>query len=876
MELDEYLKYRDDLLDRSKDDDGMITEPRLLEEVMPSLLDSKQVDSEEISNSYILSSSDLYKVNAYQVNDSGERLQIFIVNEDSIDLSKGNKELLVSQKSEYENQFKRVTRFINKAIKGHLNDEIQDSDPSRPLITHLSSSEGAHQFDVVEIFLISATATVSLSGAQPAPKRIDFEDEELKISYTRNRKKFSKDLLIKKRLVDLNFLYNVLISEGNREALVIDFDKSFGSNIQAIKAADEINFESYLCVLPASTIAKLYKDHSSRLLEKNVRSFLQLRNETNKGIRETIRKEPEKFIAYNNGLTITATKGEILHEGGKYYIKSLTDFQIVNGGQTTATIYFTSKDGFDISKVNIMAKINIAKESSADELEELISNISTYSNAQSRVSKVDLRSRNPQLVQLKALTESVLTPSGRKWFFERSKGEFNTMLRIAGSRKNAIQKDFPSDKRFSKEQLAKYYTAWGEQPFLVKKGGEKVFRAFIEELSGDGSKKKPLQVDRTFYEELIAKMTFFRRMEKIYGQGKNSMGQIRSAVVPYTLSVLYKHTDGGKKTDHFDLLKVWKSEKLEDDLDTYVTHLLGLVNELIKKYSQSDDLGEYSKKPELWNDIIESKEVKEFMSSEDTRTILSKYSLPENERLKRLKARKGVIPVDFSLISANALIQANGANYYKKIASLYGGEMTANDDRKLSIIIESIAQFRDLDREYLSFEKNLINEIRVKRPELFDLVPQEKYLRFIDTLDYIMSKYNSIVDSSADLESEFNTLEMLAAAKGLKYTGVIHAIEKQLSVGEAPSVQQLDHASHCLIKKNVDNIDLISKSSDRKVLSDLDLRKMVEWDARNKVLSENQREYISNFAYGFKVPNEKHKQILKNYLSTLTLSGFEL
>jgi hypothetical protein len=265
-----------------------------------------------------------------------------------------------------------------------------------------------------------------------------------------------------------------------------------------------------------------------------------------------------------------------------------------------------------------------------------------------------------------------VTPSARKWFFERSKGEFNTMLRIAGSRKSVIQRDFPSDKRFSKEQLAKYYTAWGEQPFLVKKGGEKVFRAFIEELSGDGSKKKPLQVDRTFYEELIAKMTLFRRMEKIYGQGKNSIGQIRSAVVPYTLSVLYKSTDGGKKTNHFDLLKIWKSEKLEDDLDAYVTSLLELVNELVKKYSKSDDLGEYSKKPELWNDIIGSKEIKEFMDSENSISIISKYSLPEKERLKRLKTRKGAIPVNFSLISANALIQANGDEYYRKIASLYG------------------------------------------------------------------------------------------------------------------------------------------------------------------------------------------------------------
>src|SRR5690606_33822313 len=120
---------------------------------------------------------------------------------------------------------------------------------------------------------------------------------------------------------------------------------------------------------------------------------------------------------------ITASEGEILHIKGRYYLNSLKDFQIVNGGQTTATIYFTQKDGFDINKVNVMAKINIAKKTSEDELEELISNISTYSNAQSRVSKVDLRSRNPQLVKLKSLSESVLTPSGEKWFFERAKGE---------------------------------------------------------------------------------------------------------------------------------------------------------------------------------------------------------------------------------------------------------------------------------------------------------------------------------------------------------------------------------------------------------------------------------------------------------------------
>ena len=573
MILEEYFNYRTELLDQSKDDEGFIQENLILSQVLPSMLDAKLIDSEDYTNSYFKSVVDKLKVNAYSINESGERLQLFLIDENSIDLSATSDQLMVSTKASYESQFKRCTSFHNKAIKGHLNDEIQDSSPVRPLVSNISSSQGTQQFDVVEIFLITLTSTVSRMGATPQPNRIEFPDQQITVSYPKDGSRIEKELIVKRRIIDLNFLYNVLISQGSREALTVDFVKTFGNPISAIKAADEDYFQSYLCVLPASVISRLYKEFSTRLLEKNVRSFLQFRG-VNKGIRETIRKEPEKFVAYNNGLTITATNGNIQLESGQYKIKSLTDFQIVNGGQTTATIYFTQKDGFDISKVKVMAKINVAKEATDEELEELISNISTYSNAQSRVSKVDLRSRNPQLVRIKSLSESIITPSGKKWFFERAKGEFNTKLRIAGSNKNRLAKEYPTDRRFSKELMAKYYSAWGDQPHLVKKGGEKIFRYFIEKLSGEGDFKKPVNVNRDFYEELIAKIILFRKLEKIYGSGKNSMGQLRSAVVPYSLSVLFMITDGDKKSSSFDLLKIWLNEALEDDFEAYLTQLL--------------------------------------------------------------------------------------------------------------------------------------------------------------------------------------------------------------------------------------------------------------------------------------------------------------
>jgi AIPR protein/abortive infection phage resistance-like protein len=873
MEIEEYLKFRTELLDRSKDEDGFVTENLLLTEVMPSLLDAKQVDSEEISSSYNISTSDNLKINAYQINESGERLQIFLIDEKSIDLTKKHGDLLISQKSIYENQFKRAIRFVNKAIKGHLNENLQDSDPSRPLISHLSSSAGAHEFDVIEVFLISTTATVSLMTTTPSPKRLEFDDEELKVNYTLNKVKTSKEILIKKRLIDLNFLFNVFVSEGNREALIVDFESNFGNKIEAIRAADESKFESYLCVLPGEVIAGLYKNYSSRLLEKNVRSFLQFRG-VNQGIRDTIRKEPEKFIAYNNGLTITATEGQIVKESGKIFIKSLKDFQIVNGGQTTATIYFSRKDGFDVSKVNVMAKINIAKESTSDELEELISNISTYSNAQSRVSKVDLRSRNPQLVQLKSMSESVVTPSGTKWFFERAKGEFSTKLRIAGSRKLVIQKDYPSDKRFSKEQLAKYYIAWGDQPYMVKKGGEKVFRQFIEEITGVGPKQKPIAIDRTFYEGLIAKIILFRKLEKIYGQGKNSMGQIRSAVIPYCISILYVHTDGNKKNQPFDLIKIWKSEKLDDDLMIYLTELLMLVNTLIKKYAKSDDLGEYSKKPELWNDLISSTEVKNFLSSENSITIFSKYTISQKEMAARLKSRKKSLTVDFSLISQNSLVHGNGKLFYKKISSLFSENLTSNEDRKLSGIITSIEQYNNLDEDTLNFEKELVNKIRSVKPEILDQLPKEKDFRLSDTLDYIIRKFNTIIEENKNLESEFEKIEMIAAAKGLKYTGVIKVIAKQLSKEEPPKISQLNHASYCILNKTkTKEADLTPKGD--LTITELNLRKMVIWASNENVLSNKERDYITNFAYhGYHKINDFHASNLKRHLKTLIKAGF--
>lgn len=188
MEIDEYLIYRKELLAESTDRDGFVQQSLFLSAVLPLLADARLIDSEECNDAYYIYPQDNLKINGYLVNESGERLQLFLIDETSIDLNVSEEDLKISTKVHYDNQFKRALRFVSQAAKGYLTEEIQLSSPVRALATQLASGTGADQFDVIEIFLISATASIENRGALPQPRRLEFEDEKLNITFTHKRK----------------------------------------------------------------------------------------------------------------------------------------------------------------------------------------------------------------------------------------------------------------------------------------------------------------------------------------------------------------------------------------------------------------------------------------------------------------------------------------------------------------------------------------------------------------------------------------------------------------------------------------------------------------------------------------------------------------
>src|SRR5690606_35207677 len=123
-------------------------------------------------------------------------------------------------------------------------------------------------------------------------------------------------------------------------------------------------YECYLGIVPGNLLSALYKNYGTRLLESNVRAFLQQTGKVNKGIRDTIKDNPHMFLPYNNGLATTAQEVKTrIDEKGQLLITGVKDFQIVNGGQTTASIFHTEKKfKADLSEVFVQMKLTVIKD----------------------------------------------------------------------------------------------------------------------------------------------------------------------------------------------------------------------------------------------------------------------------------------------------------------------------------------------------------------------------------------------------------------------------------------------------------------------------------------------------------------------------------
>lgn len=397
-------------------------------------------------------------------------------------------------------------------------------------------------------------------------------------------------------LWDIDRLYRCVTSGKMRETIEIDFEEKFQTTIPCIENSTSNKYSVYLAIINGELLAALYSEFRDRLLEKNVRSFLQVKGGVNKGIRDTLRDEPDMFLAYNNGISVTAESVEIVRdENGKPSIKRIRDMQIVNGGQTTASIFNAWNDkklGVDLSKVFVQMKLSVI--GSAEDMDVIVPRISTFANTQNKIQVADFSANDPFHRRIEELSRTIWAPAqgGMKpqnWFYERARGQYADMLTRESTpkRKKEYKETHPL---FTKTDLAKYENTWDQLPYQVSEGAQKNFHKFMLRLK----ERKAFVPDEAYYRNLIAKAILFRRTEKLVQQ--QQYGGYRANIVTYTLAFL-----SHKTAQRIDLERIWKEQGLTPALEAEIVAISRFVQKLIVNPPGGANVSEWCKKEKCWS-----------------------------------------------------------------------------------------------------------------------------------------------------------------------------------------------------------------------------------------------------------------------------------
>lgn len=399
---------------------------------------------------------------------------------------------------------------------------------------------------------------------------------------------------------DIDRLYRCVTSGKMRETIEIDFEEKFGLTIPCIENSASDKYSVYLAIISGDLLASLYDEFRDRLLEKNVRSFLQVKGGVNKGIRDTLRDEPDMFLAYNNGISVTAESVDIVRdENGKPSIRQIRDMQIVNGGQSTASIFNAKNDKktkADLSKVYVQMKVSVIH--STEDMDEIVPRISTFANTQNKIQIADFSANDPFHRRIEELSRTIWAPAqgGMKphnWFYERARGQYADVLsRESTAKRKKEYKD--THPLFTKTDLAKFENTWDQLPFQVSEGAQKNFRKFMLRLKERGK----FIPDESYYHALIAKAILFKRTEKLVQQ--QQYGGYRANIVTYTLAFL-----SYKTAQKIDLERIWKEQALSPALECEIINISQFVQRMIVNPPGGANVGEWCKKEKCWEMIRE-------------------------------------------------------------------------------------------------------------------------------------------------------------------------------------------------------------------------------------------------------------------------------
>jgi hypothetical protein len=370
---------------------------------------------------------------------------------------------------------------------------------------------------------------------------------------------------------DLSRFHRAHLSRSGRDELVIDFGSLPAGGLPCLPASMNSDaYEGYLCVIPGAALADIYETHGSRLLEGNVRAFLSTTGKVNKGIQQTLQREPGMFFAYNNGIAATASSVQILDTVEGKRVVSATDFQIVNGGQTTASMsYARRKADVDLSGVLVQMKLSVVDEERAGTFIPLISR---FSNSQNKVSDADFFANHEFHRRIEKISRRLRAPARKGaqvesfWFYERARGQYAVELgRLSAGERKRFETEAPREQIITKTDLAKFENSWRQLPHEVSRGAQKNFIRFAEHITTEWERDPEVFHDE-YFRQLVAKALMFRTLERIVPKEDWYDGGYRANIVTFSLAKLAHMIESRADACKFNFQQVWRAQELSPAL----------------------------------------------------------------------------------------------------------------------------------------------------------------------------------------------------------------------------------------------------------------------------------------------------------------------
>ncbi|SIR60642.1 AIPR family protein [Bosea sp. TND4EK4] len=467
-----------------------------------------------------------------------------------------------------------------------------------------------------------------------------------------------------------------------REDVLIDFANDFGAPLPALKASQNgAALESYLLIVPGEQLAAVYDRWGARLLEANVRSFLQARAKTNKGIQKTVRDEPELFFPYNNGLSATADEVSCVQTDKGLAIAAINNLQIVNGAQTTGSIHAGLKSAKDrLSQVFVQMKLTVVP---AERSEEIVPKISEYANTQNKVNAADFFSNHPFHIRMEQFSRDVIFAAREgerhdsKWFYERSRGQFiNARGRLSAAQQRKFDLQFPKTQLFSKTDLAKFANSAAGQPHIVSRGAQKNFAEFAKEI-GESWSKSDAKYDELWYRRLIAKAIIFRKLEEEIPKQPWYEGGYRANIVTYAMAKVFN--DGTGEKQMLDLDTIWRRQALPEALQRALLLAAAEAHAVITHPpSGVRNMSEWAKQQACWNGLKGRK--LDYDAGFDSCLVLKEIART-SERDERSKKR------EIEGISAQSEVVNRGPEFWRDLLArgVSGRKLTPKDQQILGV-----------------------------------------------------------------------------------------------------------------------------------------------------------------------------------------------